>query len=193
MTRTMAPIARAAAPPRRRSSRAATAGPIDPLTRSGRENRPGPAQQASTEATWTRHNVPAMESPHSGHDADRSTQGQPHAGKAYLANDASALSRDLLGGEAEIAARQRVFDEVLAAVELVLVADGAAFWREEADHSLILTASRFVSEDVLEALDRHAVMPLQSIMQRWPETPLVAVPLNDQTNPITEEIRTVTE
>src|SRR5664280_2812582 len=101
MTRTMAPIARAAAPPRRRSSRAATAGPIDPLTRSGRENRPGPAQQASTEATWTRHNVPAMESPHSGHDADRSTQGQPHAGKAYLANDASALSRDLLGGEAE--------------------------------------------------------------------------------------------
>ena len=96
-------------------------------------------------------------------------------------------------GEAERAARQRVFDEVLASVELVLVADGAAFWREEADHSLILTASRFISESVLEALDRHAITALQSIMQRWPESPLVAVPLNDRTNPIAEEIRSVTE
>ena len=30
-------------------------------------------------------------------------------------------------------------------------------------------------------------------MQRWPESPLVAVPLNDPTNPIAEEIRQVTE
>jgi diguanylate cyclase (GGDEF)-like protein len=134
-----------------------------------------------------------MESPHSGHDAGRSAQGRAHEGEAHPAADTPALSRDLLDGEAEMAARQRVFDQVLASVELVLAADGAAFWREEPNHSLLLTASRFVSEKVLEALDRHAVMPLQSIMQRWPETPLVAVPLNDQTNPITEEIRSVTE
>ncbi len=134
-----------------------------------------------------------MESPHSGHDSDRSTQGEAHEGEAHLAGDAPALSHDLLDGEAEMTARQRVYDEVLASVELVLAADGAAFWREEADHSLILTASRFVSKGVLEVLDRHATTPLQSIMQRWPETPLVAVPLNDQTNPITEEIRSVTE
>jgi diguanylate cyclase (GGDEF)-like protein len=134
-----------------------------------------------------------MESPHSGHDAGRSAQGRAHEGEAHPAADTPALNRDLLDGEAEMAARQRVFDQVLASVELVLAADGAAFWREEADHSLILTASRFVSEKVLEALDHHAAMPLQSIMQRWPETPLVAVPLNDQTNPITEEIGSVTE
>ena len=134
-----------------------------------------------------------MERPHSGHNAGRPAQGRAHEGEAHPAADTPALNRDLLDGEAEMAARQRVFDQVLASVELVLAADGAAFWREEADHSLILTASRFVSEKVLEALDGQAAMPLQSIMQRWPETPLVAVPLNDQANPITEEIGSVTE
>ena len=102
-------------------------------------------------------------------------------------------SRELLDSEVEQGSRERLFDEVLASVELVLVADGAAFWREEADHSLVLTASRSMSPDVLEALDRHVVTPLQSIMQRWPESPLVAVPLNDPTNPIAEEIRQLTE
>ena len=134
-----------------------------------------------------------MESPHSAHSAGRSTQERAHKGEAHPAADAPALSHELLDGAAEMAARQRVFDQVLASVELVLATDGAAFWREEADHSLVLTASRFVSEDVLEALDRHATMPLQSIMQRWPETPLVAVPLDDRTNPISEEIQPVTE
>jgi len=56
----------------------------------------------------------------------------------------------LLDTDAERAARERLFDEVLASVELVLVADGAAFWREEADHSLVLTASRSISTEVLE-------------------------------------------
>jgi diguanylate cyclase (GGDEF)-like protein len=134
-----------------------------------------------------------MESPHSGRDSRRSKHRRTRQGEANRAADAPSLSRDLLDGEAEMAARQRVFDQVLASVELVLVTDGAAFWREEADHSLVLTASRFVSEEVLRALGRHATMPLQSIMQRWPETPLVEVPLDDRTNPITEEIRSVTE
>src|SRR5512142_1297492 len=99
----------------------------------------------------------------------------------------------LLDAETERASRQRLFDEVLAAVELVLVADGAAFWREEPDHSLVLTASRSLPRHVLDAFDRHVTSPLQSIMQRWPESPLVAVPLNDPDNPIAEEIRQVTE
>jgi diguanylate cyclase (GGDEF)-like protein len=99
----------------------------------------------------------------------------------------------LLDSEAERAARERLFDEVLASVELILVADGAAFWREEADHSLVLTAGRSISREVLEAFDRHVTTPLQSIMQRWPESPLVAVPLNDPTNPIAEEIRQITD
>jgi diguanylate cyclase (GGDEF)-like protein len=101
--------------------------------------------------------------------------------------------RGLPDSEAERAARERLFDEVLASVELVLVADGAAFWREEADHSLVLTASRSIPRDVLEALDRHVTAALQSIMQRWPESPLIAVPLNDPTNPIAEEIRQITD
>jgi diguanylate cyclase (GGDEF)-like protein len=134
-----------------------------------------------------------MESPHSRHDSRRSKHGRAQGAEAHPAADAPFLSRDLLDGAAELAARQSVFDQVLASVELVLATDGAAFWREEADHSLVLTASRFVSEQVLEALDRHATMPLQSIMQRWPETPLVAVPLDDRANPITEEVRAVTE
>ncbi len=81
----------------------------------------------------------------------------------------------------------------MASVELVLVADGAAYWHEEPDHSLVLTASRSLPRHVLEAFDRHVTAPLQSIMQRWPESPLVAVPLNDPDNPIAEEIRIITE
>jgi len=100
---------------------------------------------------------------------------------------------ELLDSELERSARERLFDDVLASVELVLVADGAAFWREEADHSLVLTTSRSISKDVLEAFDRHVATPLQSIMQRWPDSPLVAVPLNDPSNPIAEEIRQVAE
>jgi diguanylate cyclase (GGDEF)-like protein len=106
---------------------------------------------------------------------------------------ARSLSRELLDSEAERSARQRLLDEVLASVQLVLMADGAAFWREEPDHSLILTASRSIAHDVLDAFDRQALAPLQSIMQRWPESPLVAVPLNDPTNPIAEEIRVITD
>src|SRR5512140_3447279 len=102
-------------------------------------------------------------------------------------------SQELLDNETERASRQRLFDEVLAAVELVLVADGAAFWREEPDHSLVLTASRSLPRNVLDAFDRHVTTPLQSIMQRWPESPLVAVPLNDRDNPIAEEIRQITD
>ena len=105
----------------------------------------------------------------------------------------SGARPELLEGERERAARERLFDDVLASVELVLVADGAAFWREELDHSLVLTASRSISSDVLEALDRHVTTPLQSIMQRWTESPLVAVPLNDPSNPIAEEIRQIAE
>jgi diguanylate cyclase (GGDEF)-like protein len=134
-----------------------------------------------------------MESRQRGQESDRSTEGAAHDAGADPGDEAAVRERDLLDTEAEPAARQRVFDEVLASVELVLVADGAAFWREEADHSLVLTASRFISENVLEALDRQVITPLQSIMQRWPESPLVAVPLNDLTNPIAEEIRSVTE
>ena len=100
---------------------------------------------------------------------------------------------ELLDSEQERTARQRLFDEVLAGVELVLVADGAAFWREEPDHSLVLAASRSIPRKVLDALDRHVTAPLQSIMQRWPESPLVAVPINDPANPIAEEIRQVTD
>ena len=96
---------------------------------------------------------------------------------------------ELLDSGREKAARERLFDDVLSAVELVLVADGAAFWREEADHSLVLTASRSISDDVLRVFDRHVATPLQSIMQRWPDSPLVAVPIGDTTNAIADEIR----
>ncbi len=105
----------------------------------------------------------------------------------------SSTRYELLDSEDERAARERLFDDILASVELILVADGAAFWREEPDHSLVLTASRSIPKDVLEAFDRHVTTPLQSIMQRWPESPLVAVPINDPTNQIAEEIRQVTE
>ncbi len=99
----------------------------------------------------------------------------------------------LPGEEAERTARSRLFDEVLAGVELVLAADGVAFWREEADHSLVLTASRSMSPEVLATLDREVVAALQSIMQRWPDSPLVAVPLEDAANPIAEEVRALAQ
>jgi diguanylate cyclase (GGDEF)-like protein len=105
----------------------------------------------------------------------------------------SPQSHELLDSETERVSRQRLLDEVLASVEIVLVADGAAFWREEPDHSLVLTASRSLPRNVLDAFDRHVTGPLQSIMQRWPESPLVAVPLNDPDNSIAEEIRQITE
>jgi diguanylate cyclase (GGDEF)-like protein len=107
--------------------------------------------------------------------------------------DQATSDSGLLDSEAERAARARLFDEVLAGVELVLAADGVAFWREEPDHSLALTASRSIPRDVLDALDTHVITPLQSIMQRWPDSPLVAIPLEDTSNPIAEEIRSVAE
>ena len=109
------------------------------------------------------------------------------------ADDAPTGNHKLLDSEAERNARERLFDEVLAAVELVLGADGAGFWREEPDHSLVLAASRSLPHSVLDAFDKHVTGPLQSIMQRWPESPLVAVPLNDPTNPIAEEIRAIAD
>ena len=117
------------------------------------------------------------------------------AGEAEVVglDGALTLSHELLDSETERAARERLFDEVLASVELVLVADGAAFWREAPDHSLVLTASRSIAPEVLDAFDRQVTTPLQSIMQRWPESPLVAVPLNDPTNPIAEETRQITD
>ena len=104
-----------------------------------------------------------------------------------------AAELGLLDSETERTARARLFDEVLAGIELVLAADGVAFWREEADHSLTLTASRSIPRPVLDALDTTVITPLQSIMQRWPDSPLVAIPLDDNTNPIAEEIRAVAE
>ena len=100
---------------------------------------------------------------------------------------------DLLDSAAEKAARERLFEEVLGGVELVLEADGAAFWREEPDHSLVLTSSRSMSRSMLDALDRTVTTPLQSIMQRWPDSPMVAVPLNDPSNAIAEDIRAICE
>ena len=143
--------------------------------------------------TQTRHNARAMQSRQPGPESGRSTQSEAKEGDVGGLDAARSLSRELLDSETERSARQRLFDEVLASVELVLVADGAAFWREEPDHSLVLTASRSIAHDVLDAFDRNTIVPLQSIMQRWPESPLVAVPLNDPTNPIAEEIRAVTD
>lgn len=100
-------------------------------------------------------------------------------------------SHELLDNETDRVSRQRLLEEVLTSVEVILLADGAAFWREEPDHTLTLAASRSLPDHVVEALDRHVVAPLQSIMQRWPESPLVAVPLNDPDNPIAEEIRQI--
>jgi diguanylate cyclase (GGDEF)-like protein len=120
-------------------------------------------------------------------------QTAPHNGDDERVSPAPVGRYELLDSEAERSARERLFDDVLAAVELVLVADGAAFWREEVDHSLVLTASRSMPQHVLDAFDRHVATPLQSIMQRWPDSPLVAVPLNDPTNPIAEEIRQLAE
>jgi diguanylate cyclase (GGDEF)-like protein len=134
-----------------------------------------------------------MESSSSGPEASRRTRDAALDAEIAGLEEARSSGHELLDSETERSTRQRLFDEVLASVELVLVADGAAFWREEADHSLVLTASRSIGRDVLEAFDRHVTTPLQSIMQRWPESPLVAVPLNDPTNPIAEEIRKITD
>ena len=134
-----------------------------------------------------------MESRQPGQASGRSTQAANSEADLDAFVEAGRQRPELLDSEAERSARQRLFDEVLASVELVLVADGAAFWREEADHSLVLTASRSIARDVLDTFDRHVTTPLQSIMQRWPESPLVAVPLNDPTNPIAEEIRQITD
>ena len=134
-----------------------------------------------------------MQSRYSDMESSRSTQGAAEEADADGLQSGRAAAHELPDSEAERSARERLFDEVLASVELVLVADGAAFWREEADHSLVLTASRSIAHDVLDAFDRHVTTPLQSIMQRWPESPMVAVPLNDPTNPIAEEIRQITD
>ena len=134
-----------------------------------------------------------MESRNSAIESGRSTQPAVDEAVADGFADTRPGDNELQDSETERSSRERLFDEVLASVELVLVADGAAFWREEADHTLVLTASRSISHDVLDAFDRHVTMPLQSIMQRWPESPLVAVPLNDPTNPIAEEIRQITD
>jgi diguanylate cyclase (GGDEF)-like protein len=134
-----------------------------------------------------------MESRQPGQASGPSTQAAKSEAEVDSFVEPGRRSPELLDSEAERSARQRLFDEVLASVELVLVADGAAFWREDADHSLVLTASRSISRDVLDAFDRHVTTPLQSIMQRWPESPMVAVPLNDPTNPIAEEIRQITD
>jgi len=98
-----------------------------------------------------------------------------------------------LDSDTERAARSRLFDEVLAGVELVLAADGVAFWREEPDHTLVLTASRSMPRDFLDALDHNVITPLQSIMQRWPDSPLVAIPLDDTSNAMADEIRSIAE
>jgi len=134
-----------------------------------------------------------MQSRYSDMESGRSTPEAAQEAEADGLQAAKPVARELPDSEAERAARERLFDEVLASVELVLVADGAAFWREEPDHSLVLTASRSIGRDVLEAFDRNVTTPLQSIMQRWPESPLVAVPLNDPTNPIAEEVRQITD
>ena len=134
-----------------------------------------------------------MQSRYSDLESDRPTRDAAEEAEAAGFHAARPAAHDLPDSEAVRAARDRLFDEVLASVELVLVADGAAFWREEADHSLVLTASRSIPHEVLDAFDRNVTTPLQSIMQRWPESPLVAVPLNDPTNPIAEEIRQITD
>jgi diguanylate cyclase (GGDEF)-like protein len=133
-----------------------------------------------------------MESRQSGPESGRSRPKAAAADEDGVGDPASA-GYELPDSESESSSRQRLFDEVLASVELVLEADGAAFWHEEPDHSLVLTAGSSISSEVLEAFDRHVTTPLQSIMQRWPESPLVAVPLNDPTNTIADEIREITD
>ncbi len=171
--------------------RLTAAGPA-PLGKPRSRSRP-PTHDGSTGERATRQNGSAMESRHSGRESGQSTQATVGKADPEGVEETRVFSHELLDSETERSARERLFDEVLASVEFVLVADGAAFWREEADHSLVLTASRSISHDVLEMFDRHVTTPLQSIMQRWPESPLVAVPLNDPTNPIAEEIRQITD
>jgi diguanylate cyclase (GGDEF)-like protein len=131
-----------------------------------------------------------MESRNSDQEPGRRLQ---EPGTLAPAPEPLAAESPVLDSETERVARSRLFDEVLAAVELVLAADGVAFWREESDHSLVLTASRSIQREVLDALDKNVMIPLQSIMQRWPDSPLVAIPLDDSANPIADEIRAVAE
>jgi diguanylate cyclase (GGDEF)-like protein len=113
------------------------------------------------------------------------------AGSGAAATASEGVS--LTGVEMELAARSRMFDEVLAGIELVLEAEGVAFWRDEPGRGLVLTAHRSMSSEMLAALDRQVVAPLQSIMRRWPDSPLVAIPLEDPSNPLAEEIRALVE
>jgi diguanylate cyclase (GGDEF)-like protein len=168
------------------------AGPPSPLVRP-RPDGESPHFQGDAGILLKRQNGGAMQSRHSEMESGRSTHLSADEADVPTMHAARSTGDLLLDSDAERAARERLFDEVLASVELVLVADGAAFWREEPDHSLVLTASRSISTEVLEAFDRNVTGPLQSIMQRWPESPLVAVPLNDPTNPIAEEIRQITD
>ena len=139
------------------------------------------------------HNEPAMENRSSAIESGQPFEGSVPGVIRMHSPPCPAADAGLPDSEAERAGRARLFDEVLAGVELVLVADGVAFWREEADHSLVLTSSRSIPRAVLDALDRNVITPLQSIMQRWPDSPLVAIPLDDVSNPIAEEIRSVAE
>ena len=139
-------------------------------------------------AQWT-----SMESRSSGLESDPLFEGSALRTAGSISVGPSGRGAEVPDGETERAARSRLFDEVLAGVELVLAADGVALWREEADHSLVLTASRSIPTNVLDALDHNVITPLQSIMQRWPDSPLVAIPLDDTSNPIAEEIRSVAE
>ena len=70
-----------------------------------------------------------MESLPSGQVSGRSTQVAAVEAETGSPSQARSASRELIDSETERSARERVFDEVLASVELVLVADGAAFWR----------------------------------------------------------------
>lgn len=105
---------------------------------------------------------------HSGSESGGESAGAAEEAGAAATPEVPRAAVELLDSEAESSARRRLFDEVLASVELVLVADGTAFWREEPDHTLVLTASRSLSPEILDAFDRNVTAPLQSIMQRWP-------------------------
>jgi hypothetical protein len=71
---------------------------------------------------------------HSASEADGPGGGAAFRGRPDQGDIASLSEASPIEGDSATVNRQRVVDEVLAAVELVLVADGAAFWREEPDH-----------------------------------------------------------
>jgi len=70
---------------------------------------------------------------------------RPARPKLSVWTGALTLSHELLDSETERLPERGSSTKVLASVELVLVADGAAFWREAPDHSLVLTASRSIA------------------------------------------------